>query len=72
MDFAKQVPENNFWVVSSLAMKHDVISMIQRPNASTLSGDRKTPQAKEATDAKFQDQKNIHLLFGIRSIIHLY
>jgi hypothetical protein len=46
-----------FWIVSSLVMKHGVISMIPRQNASPF------PQAKEATEIKVQDQNNVDLLF---------
>jgi hypothetical protein len=39
-------------------MKHDVISMIPRPEIEEF------PQAKEATDVKIQDESNVDLLFG--------
>jgi hypothetical protein len=38
MDLAAQLQEDNFLIVSSLVMKHGVISMIPRPTVSPWSG----------------------------------
>jgi hypothetical protein len=37
-----------FWIMSSLVIKHGVISMIPRPNASPWSGDQKIPQCQRS------------------------
>jgi hypothetical protein len=49
--------------MSSLVMKHGVISIIPRSNVSSWSGE--FPSAKEATDVKVQNQNNVDLLFQL-------
>jgi hypothetical protein len=44
INFMEQLQEDKkiiFWIVSSLVMKHGVISMILRPNANPKSGDQR-------------------------------